>query len=355
VLESNGMEARFVGGCIRDAILGIRTEDFDVAVNGSISKIIRVLQESNIRCIPLDAKYGSVVVIMDDIKYEITSLRKDKNCRGRHCDVAPVSSFEEDAGRRDFTMNAIYVAKNGGIYDYFDGIEDLKKREVIFIGKPEDRIEEDYLRIFRYYRFCADLGDLSDRYAKIIKKAALNIPKKLSIERVQKEMILIAKSENAVPILEFIDKNGVFKGLNIEGYKKLCDYKDSLSICVKLYTLFGADILLNVFKLPKTHKKQYEDFKNFENESPQYCAYKKGLKFYEDMALIKYVKFGISSEFPAIEQMKFARFPLDFSDLPPNVSFAARKLAACERWWAEHDFQKSREDCLNFIDINKNF
>lgn len=352
IFNDNFIEARFVGGCVRDAFLGLESDDFDIAVNKNIFELMDILKKSEIKCIPTGLKYGSITAILNGIKFEITQLRKDINCLGRECDTERVSEFEIDAKRRDFTINSIYVSENGEIFDYFDGISDLKNHRVIFIGDPESRIKEDYLRILRYYRFAAKLSDFSDTYSDVIKKLSKNL-NKVSIERIQKELLLILNLPYNLKIFNFICKNNVFENLNLENYTRFLDIYSSTSFELKAYILFGYDVLIHKFKLPKTFKKLIKFFKIFEQEKLIYCAYKMGKEFAKSIMTIKDINYNIKENFP--QDVSYPQFPVSYHDLPLNTLFANRKLKACEKWWTYNNFTPSKEDCLNFIDINSKF
>lgn len=352
ILDKYSIDARFVGGCVRDALLGMPTNDFDIAVNKNIIDLMNILEKSGISCIATGLKYGSITAIVNNTKFELTELRRDVHCLGRRCTTENISTFEEDAKRRDFTINALYVSKDGELFDYFDGLQDLQRREVIFIGNPEERIQEDYLRILRYYRFAAKLSDFSDRYSGVIQKFAdkLNL---ISIERIQKELFSILDYDNHLTILKYISNNNVFKGLNLQQYSELIKLYPYASIELKTYILFDINTLLHRFKLNKVFKNCIKAFKLFENESLLYCAYKKGNDFAEQIRIIKRILYD--KEEPFEKLINPPKFPLKYEDLAPTPSFASRRLKACERWWVCNFFTPSKEDCLNFLDINENF
>ncbi len=352
ILKDNSIEARFVGGCVRDTFLDFENNDFDIAVNKNIFELMEILKKSGIKCIPTGIKYGSITVIINKVKFEITQLRKDINCSGRKCDTKKVSDFGEDAKRRDFTINSIYVSENGEIFDYFNGISDLMNHRVKFIGDAESRIKEDYLRILRYYRFATKLGDFSDRYYEVIKRLSENL-EKISIERIQKELFLILILPNNLKIFNFIYKNNIFSNLNLKNYETLLNISHSAPFELKAYILFGYDVLIHKFKLPRNLKKLFKDFKIFEKEPLIYCSYKKEKEFAENIKLIKLIYYNIKEEFP--KDVKFPDFPINYCDLPPDISFANRKLKACEKWWVCNNFIPDKEECLNFIDINSKF
>lgn len=258
VLNDHNIEARFVGGCVRDALLKKLTDDLDIAVKCDTLKLAEVLRSANIDVKLTGLKYGSITVTIDDVKFELTSLRRDIKCLGRSCKIEPVDTFEEDAVRRDFTINAMYVSQSGDLFDYFEGVADLNAHRVVFIGDPEQRIKEDYLRILRYYRFAAKLQDFSDRYGNVISRYAQNIPL-LSIDRIQKELFLILQQENNLRIFEMIKNNGIFQNLDIAVYSHL---SSSASLEEKSIVLFGYETLMNTFHLPRTFKRKIKEFKD---------------------------------------------------------------------------------------------
>ncbi len=147
------VEICLVGGCVRDALLDIEAKDIDAAVNIPPEQIIHILNKNNIPSNKFAYKYGSIVSTIDNQKIQITSLREDINQRGRDTNIIFTNDWKQDALRRDFTINAIYLKHDGTTKDFFNGQKDLLNSELKFIGKIEERIQEDFLRIFRYYRF----------------------------------------------------------------------------------------------------------------------------------------------------------------------------------------------------------
>ena len=160
IFTEENIEICFVGGCIRDVLAGIQSHDIDFAINCVPEETIRVLSNNNIKFDDYGKKYGSILAIINNNKFEITSLREDVNQKGRDTDVKFTNDWHKDALRRDFTMNAMYLFPSGALYDYFDGQSDVANQQIRFIGDIEQRIQEDYLRILRFYRF---LGCFKDR------------------------------------------------------------------------------------------------------------------------------------------------------------------------------------------------
>lgn len=157
-LMSGGKPARFVGGCVRDAILGLQISDVDIATPEPPERVITLLHKLGIRVEPIGLAHGSVMAIQKNRAYDITTLRSDVETFGRHARVNYIDDWQQDASRRDFTMNAIYADLDGTLYDPTGGIPDLKAGRVCFIGDPYQRIQEDCLRILRFFRFQAYYG-----------------------------------------------------------------------------------------------------------------------------------------------------------------------------------------------------
>ncbi len=287
IFNKNNIEARFVGGCVRDSLLGKPTSDFDIAINISIVDLMKILDTYEIKYIKNGVKYSSIIVILNDKHFDITSLRLDVHCFGRSSEISLTNSFEDDAKRRDFTINAIYVAENGQLFDYFNGLEDLQNNSVVFIGNPQKRIEEDYLRILRYYRFCSKIENKTAKYSKILKKNAYLLSK-LSIERIQKELFQIIDSSDTINMMYRDDiLQQISSQINIIAYNKL--NKFAVSTLLKLVSLFGIDASLKIFKLPKKDKKNISEYKLFMNETLDYCLYKKGIVFAQEIMLLRNV------------------------------------------------------------------
>jgi poly(A) polymerase len=197
--DPSGM--RFVGGVVRNALLGIPWDDVDFATIYRPEEITDFFQSQGYKVIPTGIDHGTVTVLCDGQSYEITTLRRDIETDGRHAVVAYTSRWEDDAQRRDFTMNALYVDHGGFLYDYVGGQKDIENRLIRFIGDPEQRIVEDYLRIVRFFRFWALYGHTpdSDSLAKCVAlKHNLN---QLSSERITKEMIKLLGASNPWPVV----------------------------------------------------------------------------------------------------------------------------------------------------------
>ena len=165
-------ELRYVGGCVRKIINKEKVDDIDLAVNLDPEDVCKALNQNNIKYYESGIKHGTITALINNVKFEITSLRKDVVTDGRHAKVKFFTNWKEDASRRDFTINSIYADLKGILFDPFDGKKDLEDGKIIFIGDPEIRIKEDYLRILRYIRFFVNYSKNKHdpKIIKLIKK-----------------------------------------------------------------------------------------------------------------------------------------------------------------------------------------
>lgn len=158
-LEAGGYRALFVGGCVRNALLGVPVADVDIATDALPATVTALAQEAGFRVVPTGIDHGTVTVIAEGVPHEVTTFRRDVETDGRRAVVAFSTDVAEDAARRDFTMNALYADARGLVVDPLGGLPDLQARRLRFVGDPVHRIREDYLRILRFFRFHAHYGD----------------------------------------------------------------------------------------------------------------------------------------------------------------------------------------------------
>ena len=275
---SESSEIRYVGGCIRKILNNEKIDDIDFAVNLKPTECIEVLNKKNIKFYETGIDHGTLTAIIDNYKFEITSLRKDLNTDGRHAKVAFTTDWHEDASRRDFTINSIYSDIDGNLYDPFDGKKHLQIGKIEFIGNSEKRIKEDYLRILRYIRFFINYSKLShnEKVKKIIKQN-LNGVTNISSERLLDEFKKIINSSSFLRLFqepfceEIINlifpqfKNfGIFKKLNSYAEKniKKVDYIFLISLML-IDNTDNADYFLFKFNLSKINKKRILFLKEF--------------------------------------------------------------------------------------------
>jgi poly(A) polymerase len=203
VLDRDGEEARVVGGAVRNALIDVPVHEVDVATTAVPDEVVKRVTAAGFKPVPTGIEHGTVTVVIDKQPFEVTTLRQDVETDGRHAKVAFGRDWKTDAERRDFTMNALSVTRDGTVHDYTGGLADLATRSVRFIGDPKKRIEEDYLRILRFFRFHAAYSNGGHPYAEGLAAciAGRDGLDQLSRERVRMEVMKLMVAAHAVPTL----------------------------------------------------------------------------------------------------------------------------------------------------------
>ena len=212
VLEKAGHLALFVGGCVRNALLGVEASDVDISTDAVPHDVMRIVENAGFRAVPTGIEHGTVTVIVDGSAFEVTTFRQDVATDGRRAVVAFSNDIAEDARRRDFTMNALYADRAGTILDPLDGLPDLKAGRVRFIEDADQRIREDYLRTLRFFRFHAYYANQQEGWdADALNGIAANLEglETLSGERVGAEMIKLLSAIDPAPSLATMAQTGV--------------------------------------------------------------------------------------------------------------------------------------------------
>ncbi len=227
-----------VGGSIRDALLNREITDIDFATSLKPKTITEILNKENIKFIDVGIDHGTVTAIINERKFEITTFRNDIFTDGRHAQVSFSNSLEEDALRRDFTINAMYLDKGGNLIDPKDGKTDLENRVVRFIGNPDERIKEDYLRILRYFRFLALFGDISPD-AEVMKTIKANLDKLSVVSKERqwnelKSILSLNAPNNAISAMSEIGLLDVyFDGTSInDAFVNLIEIESRISLSI---------------------------------------------------------------------------------------------------------------------------
>jgi len=204
-------EARFVGGAVRDTLLGLEVADVDIATRHTPEDVVFSLKRAGIKVVPTGLKHGTVTAVIESGPVEVTTLRRDVETDGRHATVAFTDDWREDAARRDFTMNALYADPlTGEIFDYFGGKADLDARRVRFIGDPLQRIAEDHLRILRFFRFLARFGEEADPAGLEACTVRAKDLMALSRERIADELLKLLVAKDAVRVVAMMIERGIF-------------------------------------------------------------------------------------------------------------------------------------------------
>jgi poly(A) polymerase len=252
LLDREGEEARVIGGAVRNTLLAEPPGDIDIATTAVPEVVTARAEAAGFKAVPTGVEHGTVTVVAEGQPHEVTTLREDVETDGRHAKVVFGRDWRRDAERRDFTMNALSVARDGTLYDYVGGLDDLTARRVRFIGEPQQRIAEDYLRILRFFRFHAAYGEgAPDAAALAACIAARRELDTLSRERVRTEMLKLLVARNAAPVLTIMSETGlllgVLAGVTLPvGLRRMTEIEASLALAPEAIRRLGALALFTV-------------------------------------------------------------------------------------------------------------
>lgn len=212
MLTGAGHHALAVGGCVRNSLLGVPVTDVDIATSALPETVSNLAEKAGLRAVPTGIAHGTVTIVANGEGFEVTTFRHDEESFGRHARVSFGASLEQDAARRDFTMNALYAQADGTIVDPLGGLPDLHARRLRFVGDPDARIREDYLRILRFFRFHAQYGDPQqgldpDALAACAEHSAML--ETLSAERITAELKKLLAAEDPAPAVASMAQTGV--------------------------------------------------------------------------------------------------------------------------------------------------
>ncbi len=222
--------ARFVGGCVRNALVGRAIDDLDIATTLTPDRVTKALAAAGLRAVPTGIEHGTVTAVSDHLPHEITTLRRDVSTDGRRATVAFTDDWTLDAQRRDFTLNALYARRDGTIFDPTGrGVADARAGRIVFVGEPEQRLREDHLRNLRFFRFYAGFGKGVPDPAAVAACAALKDGVDgLSAERVSKELLKLLAADDPRPAVRLMAETGVLEIVlkapaNLTRFDALCE------------------------------------------------------------------------------------------------------------------------------------
>ncbi len=297
-------EVRFVGGCIRKSLSGKNIDDIDLATSLEPHEVKKRLKEKKIRVIDTGISHGTVTAILNNKKFEITTLRKDVITDGRHANVEFTTNWEQDALRRDFTINAIYADIDGRIFDPLNGILDLKNGEVKFIGLPENRIQEDYIRILRYFRFFLEYSKTEHKQDTIQSiKRNINGLNKVSNERIFSELKKIISLKNVNNLFKNSKSKEIILSIfpEIKHYERLNNFNN---LNEELKNKYDNDLILGLMVIDQSNNHEYfchkyktsnNVKKRFDNISKNYENLKNS-KFFSEHNIKKLIYFTSKDE-----------------------------------------------------------
>lgn len=382
-LGAGGVPVRFVGGCVRDAILGLRPADIDVATSEKPDQVIKRLEKARLKAVPTGIEHGTVTAVVPPATFQVTTLRQDVTTDGRHATVAFGTDWAEDAARRDFTINALYADAEGRLYDFTNGRADLAAGVVRFIGDPAQRVAEDYLRVLRFFRFHARFGKGAPDAASLAACAdAVDRLDCLSGERIRDELLKILILPNAADAMALMQQSGVLAAilpqarLDMSALSRLIRLQAAVAaaggsdpdlwprLALLLDGNTDADAIAGRLKLSNAQRLRLDGLLSlpaFDAGMPQdesafrVALYRLGAERCRDGLLLAAARRAVDEETAiarSIATTSWRRpvFPLRGADVlaagfspGPTVSALLNEL---ESWWVDAGFAPDREACL---------
>lgn len=364
LVEKHGGVLRFVGGAVRDAIAGYDRKDVDLVTDLSPSEFSDMCDDESLRCIPIGIQFFTIGVMINSSFFKVTSLSTEEESNK--------DEWKEDASHRDLTINAVYADEKGNVFDYYNGISDLENGVVKFIGNPLETIEYDYIRIMRFFRFCAMFGKKIDKKslnACIEKKYLL---RRISADKIKEELFKILMAPYAVNALKLIFENGILDFLitspkDIDNLEKLNNLINSLgiekSVIRRIYTMFEPDSrraarLADIFRLNKEQREHLIALsktkltkKNFKDTvSINKAIYQYGKDICRDKWLCLNLDTtetdSIKNILNTLDSTQTPVFPLkgkDLIDIGANTKFLGLYLDILKKEWFESGCLLSKE------------
>ncbi|WP_193173787.1 CCA tRNA nucleotidyltransferase [Nisaea nitritireducens] len=373
VLNRDGDMARFVGGCVRSAVLHLPIADIDIATRLTPEKTTELLKDAGIRVVPTGLQHGTVTAVINHEHFEITTLRLDVETDGRRAIVAFTEDWKEDAARRDFTMNAMFLRPDGTLEDPFGGHGDALSGRVRFVGDPATRIQEDVLRILRFFRFHAHFG--KDGIDPVGLKACADhagLIESLSGERIGAEFLKLLAAPDPVSVLEVMESAGILQSYLPGPYDptaltRLIAFEPAVADPILRLAAFAPEVPEQAFRASARMRFSNADATRFTRlsgrnleEMPDAPAMRRqiyihGNALFEDLVRLAYANGDLEQEraqdlIARSQDWPKPDLPLRGADLVkmgiaagPGVGDFLRKI---ETWWIERDFSPGHEECL---------
>ncbi|WP_170786149.1 CCA tRNA nucleotidyltransferase [Ruegeria lacuscaerulensis] len=362
-LVNAGAQSLFVGGCVRNALLGAPVSDIDIATDARPERVVELAQGAGLKAIPTGIDHGTITVVSDGIPHEITTFRRDVETDGRRAVVAFSDHVEEDAARRDFTMNALYAQPDGSVLDPLNGLGDLQARRVRFIGTAEHRIREDYLRSLRYFRFHAWYGDAEagfDPDALAAIASNLDGLVALSRERVGAELLKLLGAPDPAPSVAAMRQAGalsqILPGADDRALAPLIALEEQAGVDPEPIRRLAAIAPPEIAKTLRLSKTQLQRLTRMRDEASGTASIAElGFRDGEEDGLHEALLRCALLEQPWSEDMRAdlrkgaaADFPVQATDLIPDFTGPAlgKKLAELETRWIASGFALTREELL---------
>lgn len=358
-----GYQVLFVGGCVRNTILKMPVTDIDLATDAQPEEIIKIAKENNIRFVPTGLAHGTITLIIDNKNYQITTFRTDFDHDGRYAKVEFTESLLLDASRRDLTINALYCNHVGEVIDPLNGLDDIKKQKIKFIGNPNERIKEDNLRILRFFRFQAIYGNKNLEIDSIALEACHNHKSKLaalSKERITSELRKILSAPNPLEVMIKMNETGVlnelFQNVSIDSLEAYLKTEEKFKININwLGRLLSLQVTQEEesLKLTRCEFKFLKQTKSaIENqihvlEFSYYNGVENG-KIYSILQNFRHNIILSKNLLNQINSLATKKFPITAKDLMPEISGKklGEALRSLEDRWIKSNFTLSKKDLL---------
>ena len=361
--KSFGYQVLFVGGCVRNTILKMPVTDIDLATDAQPEEIIKIAKENNIRFVPTGLAHGTITLIIDNKNYQITTFRTDFDHDGRYAKVEFTESLLLDASRRDLTINALYCNHVGEVIDPLNGLDDIKKQKIKFIGNPNERIKEDNLRILRFFRFQAIYGNKNFEIDSIALEACHNHKSKLaalSKERITSELRKILSAPNPLEVIIKMNETGVlnelFQKVSIDSLEAYLKTEEKFKININwLGRLLSLQVTQEEesLKLTRCEFKFLKQTKSaIENqihvlEFSYYNGVENG-KIYSILQNFRHNIILSKNLLNQINSLATKKFPITAKDLMPEIrgKKLGEALRSLEDRWIKSNFTLSKKELL---------
>jgi poly(A) polymerase len=378
-LDAPGVETRAVGGAVRDTLLGRPVRELDLATTAKPETVMALARKAGLKAIPTGIEHGTVTVVADGTSFEVTTLRRDVETFGRHATVAFTKDWEEDARRRDFTLNALYAGRDGTVFDPLGGYDDVVAGRVRFIGDAEERIREDYLRILRFFRFNAYYGkgtyDAEGLAASVRMRDGLD---RLSAERIKAELWRLLEAPRAREAIEALFDYGLLTDVlggaprlnrftrlsQIEAAQGLAPDPARRLAALAVFVQEDAPRLAARLRLSNAEQAVLaldaigpDGLSLPDEDAAKLLLYRRGVQDFRDSVLLAWAESGADADDPdwqaalaLPEHWQAPAFPLRGADLVETGTLKGaaigETLRRLEAEWVEGGFVGSREELL---------
>ncbi len=361
ILTDAGHQAYFVGGCVRNTLLGAAVGDLDISTSARPDVVMDLARAAGIKAVPTGIDHGTVTLVIDGQGFEVTTFRRDVETDGRRAVVAFADDIQSDAERRDFTVNALYASADGTLLDPLGGLADLNARKLRFIGDPHDRIREDYLRILRFFRFHAWYGDPSNGIDMDGLAACAELAdglEQLSKERVGHEMIKLLSAPDPSPAVASMATCGallrILPGAGAHLLPVLVHVEEAMSMSPdpirRLAAIGGMGDVAEALRLSNDDSKRLArlDDAMHHDTSAEETGYRMGASEGLSALALRFALAGREPDLADVDALQGGAkqvFPLTGPDLMPALTGPALgdALRRAETSWIASGFRKDKE------------